>query len=81
MDKSNLQARLTEIEKSIEEKNRSIQQGMADLNVLIGCKSECLHWINQCDSKKVENFNVINKDPISLEDLKNILGADKVELA
>jgi hypothetical protein len=69
MEKIRLQNRLNEIEKLIADKNKSIQQGMADLNVLLGCKNECLHWMKEMDTP-----------PLTLDELKNVLGADKIEV-
>jgi len=82
MKKEDIQKRLTEVEKAIEEKNKQLQQANADLNVLIGCRAECMHWIHQFDQP-------IDLHPIdggsaqkvlSKEELKQILGASEIEI-
>ena len=61
MNKEQLQKRLEEIQKHID-------QALANLNMLMGGKEECLHWLKQLDTN------------IGLDDLKKIIGADSIEL-
>ena len=65
MNRESLQKRLGEIEKAIE-------QSMANLNMLIGGKEECLYWL-----KQIESFH---SNGMPLHELKEILGADSVEV-
>lgn len=37
------------IEKRLQEINKHIEQSLANLNMLMGGKEECLHWLKQLD--------------------------------
>lgn len=64
MTEQSLRKRLLELEKAIE-------QSMANLNMLIGGKQEVLYWLGQ--------FQKPDK-PMELNELKQMLGADSIEL-
>jgi len=78
MIKEEFQKRLSEIDKAIEEKNKALQQANADLNVLLGCRAECLFWINK--QTQPVDFNQVNDKALSKEELKQMLGASDITL-
>lgn len=80
----------------IQDSNKQLQQDMADLNVIIGAKAECEMWImqlEQFEKSKASNklpeeqnvssgmeFNKPEEIPVTMDELKNMLGADSIEL-
>lgn len=80
MQKELFVKRIEQIEKAIVEKNKAIQQGMADLNVLMGCKTECEHWIKNLFENAMNKPIVLNEEAMSLDELKEALGADELQV-
>lgn len=68
MDKESFIKRHNELENGILKQNAMIQQALADLNVLIGAKSEIERLLSAYDK------------PIELNDLKDMLGAKSIEV-
>lgn len=67
MNKELLEKRISEIEKAI-------QQGMANVNMLMGGKEECLYWLSQLNASP-------SLDPgMELHELKKALHADSIEI-
>ncbi len=81
MNKEDLMKRLSEIEKAISEKNKSIQQCMADINVLFGCKTECEFWLKKLNGiHDINKSTIINEKSMTLDELKDAIGADSLEV-
>jgi uncharacterized coiled-coil protein SlyX len=59
MNLEDLQARLNSIEMTLQSQEDLIKQKMADLNVLIGQKNECLHWIGMMKSSQEQECQLI----------------------
>lgn len=83
MDKEIFVKRLSEINSLIESKkvfietkNKEAQQANADLNVLLGCKTECEFW-----TKKVSDYiDEPKNDHLTLVELKEMTGASEIEV-
>lgn len=60
------------IEKRLAEIQKAIDQHMANLNMMMGGKEECLYWLKQLDEK--------SSNGMSIHELKEVLGADSVDL-
>lgn len=64
-----IQARLVQIDKAIESKSNEINLHVSHLNMLKGAHAECLFLLNE-----------IEKPAINLDELKEKLGADSIEV-
>jgi hypothetical protein len=58
-----------EIQDRILEIDKEMQQLLANYNALTGMKQDCLYWLDKLNSKGMP-----------LETLKNVLGADSIEV-
>lgn len=79
MNKEDLLKRIEEHVRSIESKNllisrlnQEIQKTITELNIIIGMKNECEFLLNKMEQE--------NAQPISLDQFKNMIGADSIEV-
>lgn len=49
MNKKQLSLRLQQVEQAIVQQNQAAIQANNQLNVLLGIKQECIHWLQQLD--------------------------------
>lgn len=62
------------IEKRLKELEKAIEQSIANLNMLMGGKEECMYWLKQLDAPAPE------PEGMPLHEVKELLGADSVSV-